>query len=266
MLRTPFRATLFCTVVCLVNLAAVHVASATAIPSGFNLLHLPSGNATLTIPAVSAIPIQFQSRKLHPPTPILPADAIPPGLGNADTIIERTTGLPPGGTGVIQAEIIALSLVSVDPVSTPGGLFDVFIIWEDPSPFALGQIEVLTNISGTGTFDSSFPVFVDITLVESGNPLNQSQFPGLQAQMESSGTAWSHIPPPLYPSDPAFPSGAFFPEVTLGTPWTFNVSGDDMTGTMSFIHAAIPEPSTLTLAALGLVGLLGYGWPRPRRA
>jgi len=47
--------------------------------------------------------------------------------------------------------------------------------------------------------------------------------------------------------------------------WTTTLSGNGSINALTLV-TPIPEPSTLTLAGLGLLGLLAYGWRRSRRA
>jgi len=111
-------------------------------------------------------------------------------------------------------------------------------------------------------FDATSDLFFDVTLAEVAKPGNQTVFGGQHVVMQSSNTPWSHDRPPLYPSDPAFPSGDFY----AASPWTFSVNvAGDATGTISFVAASVasvPEPSTSILAALGLLSLLPV---RPRQ-
>ena len=255
MFRFAARPTLLAALAGMLGLIPAHVASATAILPGFDLLHTPAGAATLDITALGVGPVAFQSRTLAPPNPIAPPNPVLPG--NTDTIVERLTGLPPGGTGTIDIELVALSLVSVDPVDVGGTLFDVFVLLAagPPSP---GQINVLTNVGGEGNFDAVSDVFFEVTLAEVGNPLNQTAISGQQALLQSTGTGWSHNQPPLHPPNPAYPSGDFYAD----SPWTFSVTGN-ASGTISFVSAnTVPEPSTFVLAGLGL---LGIGWRRRKR-
>ena len=64
------------------------------------------------------------------------------GLFNTDTIVERITGIGPlnvGDRGTVDIELVALSLVSVSPITIGGVDFDVKIesgsLLNTPGPF-----------------------------------------------------------------------------------------------------------------------------------
>ena len=140
----------------------------------------------------------------------------PVGPGNTDTIVQRFGSLPAGGTGQIDAEIVALSLVSVEPITVNLGggdtAWDVAVSLSSAQP-SEGSVTItghndVDDQLGGGTFDSTFGVFVDVTLTEVGNPANKQVVPHDDV-ITSTGSQWSHTPPQGYP-DPAS-AGNFFP-------------------------------------------------------
>ncbi|QDV39614.1 choice-of-anchor R domain-containing protein [Tautonia plasticadhaerens] len=84
------------------------------------------------------------------------------------------------------------------------------------------------------------------------------------ADFDTSGLNWLASNPPVTPTGVATLSGNRFTSdggVTWGPSTTVN--SFTINGTIATV---IPEPSTLALAAMGGVGLLGYGCRRRRRA
>lgn len=173
----------------------------------------------------------------------------PVGPGNTDTIVRRTSGIspfdPPNGTGTIPIELVALQLHSVQPVQIGSSFFDVFVTLQ-PNTISTGQMTVNHENVGGGTFDSFFDVFFDITFTDVQNP-NSSTHVFLQDHITGSGT-WSHTPPPLYPNDPKYPSGGFYPG-------PLSEQGTNFSLVHNVTPARTPEPGTLVLLGLGLSGL-----------
>ncbi len=207
-------------------------ALADPIPPGFDYLHTPPGGGQLPIPGGPTVPLRGRAI----------------GPGNTDTIIERLGGLPDGGVGPIDAEIVALSLESISPVDLGGSFFDVFVDLNPavPSP---GMITVTSHSPGPdggGTFDSFFDVFARVTLTEVGNPSNTMVLL-TQDRITSSGSDWSHRPPPNYPGP-----GGFVPGVLLHT------------GPHPHTEPATPEPASALLLVIGALGLGLFGQARRR--
>ena len=126
---------------------------ADAINPGFHYLSTPSGGAGVSLPVIGFVPLMGN----------------PIGPGDTDTIIHRTGGLADGDIGTIPVELVALSLVSANPVDMSGGnLYDVHVKL-DPGNASTGHIDILTHDDAPGgTFDSFFDVFVEIDLVPLG--------------------------------------------------------------------------------------------------
>jgi hypothetical protein len=151
---------------------------------------------------------------------------VPIGPGNTDTIVQRMSGVPAGGTGTIPIELVELSLESVTPVNIGGIFFDVFVTIDklhlpgahqpDTLTPSVGQILITSHndVTGGGTMDSFFDIFVDVTLVPVGGNINDPNnvhfAPTTPLHLISLGDPWSHTPPPNYPTNPSFPSGSFF--------------------------------------------------------
>jgi hypothetical protein len=217
-------------------------ASADPIGPGFDLFSTPEGGAAIDIGPL--LPAGFFA------TPeLVPFEGNPIGPGNTDTIVQRLDGLDDGETGTIPIELVALSLVSVDPVqigpsSGPDSFFDVFVTLDPNGPASMGQLTVQTHENGGGTFDSFFDVFVEITFVDIDNP--QIVFTATEsARIASQGSEWSHTRPPGYPVDAELPSGGFYPGPIEHT-------GPHRTT----VPAKAPEPGTFGLFGIGLLGLL----------
>jgi len=259
----------------LMALGVASFAWADPILPGFDALHTPPGGAFLpspfgTIPLMSA--------------PFSPA------LGDADTLVQRFGSLGPGGTGVIEAEIVALTLKSIAPVFVPpigdaiapqqGGFFDVFVTL-DPSRRSMGNLTITSHVDpGGGTFDSHFDVFVKAIFTEVGGGETFTIFSDSDGDaIDSFSSLWSHVAPPLYPpdltlfdlpsGDPLFDAGNFFPGVTTD-PRTGNpiVVGIVHTGPHPNTVPAqvIPEPSSLLLLlGSGLAAAAALGRKRLRR-
>ncbi len=253
--------TILAVVAILAALGGAQTTWAAAIDPGFDLLRTPPGGAIIDLGA------------MIPGLPEVPMEGNPIGPGSTDTIVERSTGLADGATGVIDVEIVALSLKSVAPVEIDWGylggtfgdleLFDVFVTL-DETQFSIGEMTILTHDANGGTFDSFFDVFAKVNLVgHSFGPLPTQQ---IQDQLDPDLTAgpnvWSHTPPPNYPVDAEYPSGDFYPGV------------DPVTGLIVPIRHVgphpkalpSPEPGTLTLLAFIGLAMLGCRWRRKQAA
>lgn len=186
-------------------------AVADPIDPGFDLLSTPPGGAIFN-------PSHYPTAIPGGPDVDILMQGLPIGPSNTDTIIQRTTGLPAGGTGPIDAEIVALSLVSISPVDFGGTFFDVFVDL-DPAFPSTGTINVTSHNDppGGGLFDSFFDVFARVTLTEVGNLANQLQF-SVQDQIQSTDSPWSQYAPIAYPDDPQYPAGEFYPGTVGGPP------------------------------------------------
>src|SRR3989304_1241934 len=95
-----------------------------------------------------------------------------------------------------------------------------------------------------GTFDSFFDVFTEITFTDTANPSNPMVF-RRQDRITSTGSDWSHTPPPGYPTDPRYPPGGFYPGPI------------NHTGPHPHTDPATPEPGSLVLIGIALAGLAG---------
>lgn len=124
-------------------------------------------------------------------------------FGTADTLIRRfptTSGIspPPPGTATVPIEIVALSLVSCNPivVTSNGGQnpqqWSVTVDLSATLPPA-GQINIRKTHANGGTWDSLLPVQPKFTFTQVVNPLN--------VRVLDTGT--SGIPPIILHVDPA---------------------------------------------------------------
>jgi len=104
-----------------------------------------------------------------------------------------------------------------------------------------GQVIVTDHGPMGGTFDSFFDVFTEITFTDTANPMQRMVFPR-QDRITSTGSMWSHDPPPGYPEDAAHPSGGFYPGPI------------NHTGPHPHTDPATPEPGSLLLLAIGGIG------------
>jgi len=178
--------------------------------------------------------------------------------------VERKTGLPAGGVGVIDAEIVALSLMSIAPANIGGSFFDVFVTinaapgWGGlattiPLPPSLGTLTITEHDDGAGggTFDSFFDVFAELKLVEVGNPSNTILMV-IDDGLTSTGTQWFHSA-----IDPR--QGDFVPgPITHTGPHPQSLPADPP------FPNQIPEPTSVLLVSGGFVALAAFA--RRRRA
>jgi hypothetical protein len=217
---------------------SIGYAKAGDILPGFDLLNTP--NQSASIPGLGNVMEQ----------------GVPIGPGNTDTIVQRFNGLADGQSGVINAQIVALSIAG----SIVSGPFtgDTFSVKLDPSHASLGQLNV-TNPPGPGggTFTSFFDVFTDITISQGSNVVAIVPHEDLLSSVGT--TPWAEIPAPNYPNDPSHPSGGFY----------ITPAGINFTGPLPHVDPAAitPEPASLTLLGIAAASGLGYiGWRRRKLA
>ncbi|MAE65705.1 MAG: hypothetical protein CMJ18_15660 [Phycisphaeraceae bacterium] len=173
---------------------------------------------------------------------ILTGDAV--GPGNTDTIVERKTGLGAGTDGTVAIELIALSLVSVEPVNLDGMFFDVRVTADPGNPSPEGTMTIRHDGNGVGgDFDSVLPVNSLLTLTEVGNPGNEINV-AIQDTFRSFGSAWSSVIKESDPHDLTFGSGGFIPgrDPETGDDVEVEETGDDPVFDES--HIVTPAQST----------------------
>ncbi len=202
-----------------------------------------------------------------------------------DTIVERLGGIgpfdPPGGFQTVDIEIVALSLISTDPIDLAplGGPFiwvfaDLFTVINkdgiipglpqfDLLPPSIGKMEIrhefgpLPSDDFGGTFDSIF-----------GSPGDLNVPLGLQGLLTPSGGVTADAIFTVVGGDPASPADVLFtavaPRLTIwsqGSTWEhtlptdFQVTNIDHNCSFPECHPVnpviIPEPTCLALLALG---------------
>jgi hypothetical protein len=258
-LRSAGNASFAAAVVAVALFTASRSALAVPIGPGFDLFNTPSGAFLPPIPAGF-----FGSGSDPFPGPI-PLMGMSIGPGNTDTRVERLSGfdIPVGEEIMIPIEIVALSLVSVSPITVTynGG--------QNPEPWTLnvtlaptqqpGQMTVRKAHPNGGTFTSNLPVQAKLTFRNVDNPLAPAigvELPDQLRVMDPSPGQWSDMPPPWDAHNEMFPSGGL--HVT-------DPPAMGMVLSLDWDPAAIPEPRAwLMLAAVTLGATVVIGTRRLR--
>ena len=137
----------------------------------------------------------------------LPLETNPAGaLGLGDTVVERSSDTLPldiGQSDVVPVEIVALSLVSVQPIEVTqlggGGastFWDVHVCLSSAGQTP-GSMTITRDSSDGGTFDSSFSVTAKFLFLEVGGTGMAEMDCGVglcsPLQLEGSGNAWALV-------------------------------------------------------------------------
>jgi hypothetical protein len=237
---------------------------------GFDLYQTEAGLANFSS---MPIPADFFAPGSDPFTGIVILGGNAVGPGTTDTIVRRHGGLGPlefpGGEGTIPIEIVALNLVSIQPIqvtyssmpSMPSQFFDVFIeLFPPAAGNPNGTMPVRQQDANGGTFNmESLDVNVRFTFREHGNPTNEADGGPLDLSdvlnvLDAFSGTWSHDPPPNDAHDMMmFPAGNLYV--------TDPVVGGSVLTSLTLVPSAVPEPRAwlvLGIVAIG-AGALSIG-------
>ena len=142
------------------------------------------------------------------------------GIPGVDTIVERLdpAGVPNvGDSNTIPIELVALSLVSIDPVTIDTLDFDLHVVGGSLElPQSLGEMTINRDNPNGGSFDATLPVDAEIHFFEVGGDGDNDFIVPFNDIFRSQGV-WSNTPAIFSCFFPDLPSGGFFPGVDSDT-------------------------------------------------
>lgn len=201
--RTPRSLTLICVTTLTILLALVPTsapANPDPIPAGFDLFETDPAATHFDV----QIPADFFAPGSDPFTgqikfagePLETFNGAP--VGDADTIVERKAPADPLPDATVPIEIVALNLVSMEPITvTFGGLYPQK--WDvraglSPTRQSTGQIAIHKTDPAGGTFDSTLEVVPLLTFTDLGNGhtrvIDGAVIPSPQLTMTVTGAPW----------------------------------------------------------------------------
>lgn len=160
----------------LLALAPTALAVPTSIAPGYDLFQTDPGTTQFDFaPGDTAIPQDFFGPGSDPFAGTVKFGGVPlnafNGTGNADTIIHRPNAANPPSAANVPIEIVALNLVSVQPITVTYNSNTSHETWNvqvdvSPSLPSTGHINIVWNTSGSGgTFDAQLRVIPRFTFV-----------------------------------------------------------------------------------------------------
>ena len=171
-----------------------------------------------------------------------------------DTIVERldtTIDLDGGLSDIIDIEIVALSLVSIDPVDLGfgAGFEDLFITLNTSSPSFQSTMTIFDDFAAVagreGIFDSELNFSFDVTGSVGGF------YATIEQTFNSTGTEWTHDPQAF-----DFTIDGINHNLNAGSPdQDFFLSAGEVLHTGPHPVVNTPEPGTGLLLGVGLLGL-----------
>jgi hypothetical protein len=187
-------------------------------------------------------------------------------LWDTDTVVQRLQGidpLPVGGSGMVQIQLRAVMLTSIEPVAIGGGLYNVRVLGGDllgitTSP--LGTMTVVHSDPNGGTFAAILPVTTEVFFDPITGPTIN---PVMRTDEFTSNGFWSHTPRPddVHTDEvPPFPAGRFYGGVDPVTGGKRLTPEEAMLAAHGVLPAQTPEPSTLLLLlSAGVAGFMAFG-------
>jgi hypothetical protein len=168
------------------------------IPAGFDLLETDPESSYFDFAAGTAIPAGFFDPGSDAFTGRVPLAGVPLGTfganraGDADTVVHRLSSVNVPPAAPVPIEIVALNLVSVQPITvTYGGgspeAWDVDITLA-ASPPSTGQLTITPTGPMGGTFSSQFAVHPVLTFTRISDATQRTLTPGFAEQFITGGT------------------------------------------------------------------------------
>ena len=167
-------------------LTLLTAAPAAAAPAGHDLFVTSPDETTFTIGGELTIPADFFGPGSQPFAGSIRFQGQPLGsfmgheLGDADTVVQRLEPADvaePGSTDTVPIELVALSLVSVDPIQIHVG--DTTELWDVSATHSdirseQGQMTIRRTSEQGGTFDSTLPVIPKLLFTRQADGATQT--------------------------------------------------------------------------------------------
>ena len=188
------------------------------------------------------------------------------GIGNADTIIQRTIIVDATLSGTSPINLLALQLQTTAPTNAFGPLDNYFITLQSArgGPASTGTITINATATTPTTFSSTLTIFEDIRQGSLNGPIVNSA----TVTLTQTGTLWSQTPSAgavLITGVNSLLNGTdhnndFYP-ISLFTEGVLNPIP-----AFHVVGPAVPEPGPMVLAAVGGLLASALTWRRRKAA